>query len=128
MNMNLPKTPFYPGRAAIDAYGNGGFRFAEMSHRGSLLILGDGIHGWDVGDVSAVDRTSFNVLFAAPEGIEFILFGTGAVQVFPPSDLRQAFETAGIGLEIMSTGAACRTFNILLAEQRAVGAALIAVA
>jgi uncharacterized protein len=115
----------YPGRAPIDAYGNGGFRFAGMSHRGSLLCLPSGIHGWDPGGV--VDRTTLSRVFAEAESIEVLLVGTGREIVPLGPDLAAALREARIVAEAMSTGAAVRTFNVLLAEERAVAAALLAV-
>ena len=119
---------FYPGRAPIDAYGNGGFRFADMSHRGSLLLLPSGIYGWTVATPAALTLADLSSVLAETVSIEFLLLGTGPTQIFPPLELRREIERAGLGLEIMSTGAAARTYNILLAEKRAVAAALMAVA
>ena len=119
---------FYPGQAPIEAYGEGGFRFAGMSHRGSLLVLPTGIYAWEATDAGTLSIASFEQLIAGKAGIEFVLLGTGLAQVFPSLALRQAFEALDIGLEAMSTGAAARTFNVLLAEGRKVAAALIAVA
>lgn len=116
----------YPYQAPIDAYGNGGFRFADMSHRGSILCLPSGIHAWDVASAEVLTPDSFQrVLNGQPIG--FLLLGTGARQVFPSRAVKEAFAAAGIGLEPMDTGAAARTYNVLLGEKRAVGAALIAV-
>ena len=109
---------FYPARAPIDAYGNGGFRFADMSHRGSLLLLASGIQGWDIVDPAGLTLASLAPVLAAGAQHEFLLLGTGATQVFPSLVIRRAFDEAGIGLEVMSTGAAARTYNILLAEKR----------
>jgi uncharacterized protein len=120
-------TSFYPGRAPIDAYGDGGFRFAGMSHRGSLLILPSGIHAWPPASMAGVAVDSFALAFAEPESIGLMLFGTGEIQVFPSADIRRAFALRAITLEAMDTGAAARTYNVLLAEGRAVAAALIAV-
>ena len=119
----------YPGRAPIDAYGNGGFRFAGMSHKGSIVALPSGMWAWDAGDPAALTVAILTRVFAEPRGgdFQFLLLGTGAKQVFPPLELRRAFMEAGLGLDIMSTGAACRTYNVLLAEGRPVGAALMAV-
>jgi uncharacterized protein len=115
----------YPGRAPIDAYGNGGFRFAEMSHRGAILCLPSGVYAWE--PASPVDVASFAPVLAEKEALHVLLLGTGTKQVFPAPDVRRAFADAGVGLEAMTTGAACRTYNILLAEGRMVGAALIPV-
>jgi uncharacterized protein len=120
-----PASARYPGRAAIDAYGNGGFRFAEMSHRGAILCLPSGVYAWE--PAAPLDIASFALVFAENDALQSLLLGTGAKQVFPTPDLRRAFAEAGVGLEAMNTGAACRTYNILLAEGRPVGAALIPV-
>jgi uncharacterized protein len=115
----------YPGRAPIDAYGNGGFRFARMSHRGSLLCLPSGIYGWDAPAV--IDAASLARVFAEANAIEILLLGTGADLVPVAKPLRERLRAAKIVPEPMSTGAAVRTFNLLLAEDRAVAAALVAV-
>lgn len=116
----------YPGRAPVDTYGNGGFRFAEMSHRGSILCLPSGIYGWSA--EQPADLTIANLKrVLAEEGLELLLVGTGKDLVPLPAKLRQALLDKGIRCDPMSTGAAARTFNVLLAEGRAVGAALLAV-
>jgi len=115
----------YPGRAPIDAYGNGGFRFARMSHRGSLLCLPSGIYGWDA--PAAIDVASLARVFAEAAEIEILLLGTGRELVPVAKPVRERLRAAQIVPEPMSTGAAVRTFNLLLAEARAVAAALLAV-
>jgi uncharacterized protein len=117
----------YPGRAPIDAYGNGGFRFAEMSHRGSILCLPSGIHGWGAQDVAHLRPEDFDKVVAEAEGIEILLVGTGNDLRRLPAELRARLKQHGIAADPMSTGAAVRTYNVLLAEDRAVAAALIAV-
>ncbi|HVY43065.1 MAG TPA: Mth938-like domain-containing protein [Hyphomicrobiaceae bacterium] len=117
----------YPGRAPIDAYGNGGFRFAGMSHRGSILCLADSIVAWSASDAYRLTSDDFAPVLAERDRIRALLLGTGARQVFPPETILAEFREAGIGLEPMDTGAACRTYNVLLAEGRPVAAALIAV-
>jgi len=117
----------FPGRAPIDAYGNSGFRFAEMSHRGSILCLPSGIYAWDVVDAAALTMSDFAAVLRELEMPGFLLLGTGRAQVFPALDIRRTFADAKVGLEPMDTGAACRTYNVLLAERRQVAAALIAV-
>ena len=117
----------FPGRAPIDAYGNGGFRFAEMSHQGSILCLTDGVFAWDVNEADDLALAHFQPIMEALAPPAFLLLGTGAKQVFPPFEVRRAFLDVGLGLEPMDTGAAARTYNVLLAEQRPVAAALIAV-
>lgn len=119
---------FLPGRHAIDAYGNGGFRFADMSHKGSILILPSGVRAWDVADANALTTADFKGVFDEAAEIELLLLGTGTGIVPLPESIRWRFREARIGLELMPTGAAARTFNILLAENRRVAAGLVAVA
>ncbi len=118
----------YPYQAPIDAYGNGGFRFADMSHRGSILCLPTGVHAWEAADPERLAPEHFQRVLDLKSKIGFLLLGTGVQQVWPDKAVRQAFAEAGIGLETMDTGAAARTYNVLLAERRPVAAALIAVA
>src|SRR5581483_948417 len=120
--MSAP-TARYPGRAPIDAYGNGGFRFAAMSHRGSLLCLPSGIYAWPPTGVGDIEEPGpFAPALAVGPSLGLLLLGTVRRHA-----IRRAFEEARIALEAMDTGAACRTYNVLLAEQRPVGAALLAV-
>ncbi|WP_262267624.1 MULTISPECIES: Mth938-like domain-containing protein [Microvirga] len=118
---------FLPGRYPFDAYGNGGFRFADMSHRGSLLALPSGIRAWPVGSVAELTDEALDPVFAEADAIDLLLLGTGTDIAAIPASFRTRFREAGIGLDVMQTGAAARTYNILLGENRKVGAALIAV-
>jgi uncharacterized protein len=118
----------YPCSAPIDAYGNGGFRFAGMSHRGSILCLPSGIYAWDVSGIDDLGPAHLARALAAPEErVGILLLGTGTALALPSAEVREACQAAGVALEIMQTGAAARTYNVLLAEGRSVGAALIAV-
>ena len=117
----------YPGRAPVDAYGNGGFRFAGMSHRGSLLLLPSGIYGWPVTEPGGLDEASLARVFEEAEAVDVLLVGCGRELVPLAAPLRERLRASNIVAEPMSTGAAVRTFNVLLAEARAVAAALIAV-
>jgi uncharacterized protein len=118
---------FVPGRFPIDAYGNGGFRFADMSHRGSILALPSGIRAWEVKSPAEISEDTMAPVFEEGGALELLLLGTGT-EVAPVSQaLRSRFRDARVRLEIMQTGAAARTFNVLVAENRKVGAALIAV-
>ena len=119
---------FVPGRHGIDAYGDGGFRFAEMSHRGSILVLPSGIRAWDATEPRAIDAGALAPVLAEAGAIDLLLVGTGLDIAPLPEALRRRLREAGIGLDVMQTGAAARTYNILLAENRKVAAALIAVA
>ena len=118
---------FVPGRHQIDAYGNGGFRFAEMSHRGSILALPSGVKAWTVTRPAEFTAEAFAPVFEEAEAIEILLIGTGRDVAGFPADLRQRLPEAGFGIDVMQTGAAARTYNVLVAENRKVAAALIAV-
>ena len=117
----------FPGRAPIDAYGNGGFRFADMSHKGSLLCLPSGVYGWEPADAERLVAADFERLLAEAGDVEILLVGMGRELRRLPEALRSVLRDARISADPMSTGAAVRTYNVLLAEDRAVAAALIAV-
>lgn len=120
--------PHLPRAALIDAYGDGGFRFGGMSHRGSLLCFPDGIWAWPVTDVAGLTAESLAVAFDRAGNLDFFLIGTGSDPWPIPEHLRTRFREASLRVDSMPTGAAVRTYNILLAENRRVGAGLIAVA
>ncbi|MBW9061894.1 Mth938-like domain-containing protein [Rhizobium herbae] len=117
----------FPGRAPIESYGNGGFRFADMSHRGSLLMLPSGIYGWDMVEGDPLTVENFQRVFDEAADIEVLLVGTGKDIRPLPKELKARFKELSISSDPMSTGAAVRTYNIMLAESRAVAAAFIAV-
>jgi len=116
-----------PRAAPIDAYGNGGFRFAEMSHRGSLLCLPDGIWAWPVSDPAQIGEAALARVFDNAAAIDTLLIGTGAGVWLAPEPLRNALRAVRIVLDVMQTGPAIRTYNIMMGEGRRVAAALIAV-
>jgi uncharacterized protein len=119
--------PHLPRPAPIEAYGNGGFRFADMSHRGSLLCFPDGIWAWPVTRVAELTAAVLEPVFSRGESLDFFLIGGGRDPFVLPGPLRARFNAASLSVDAMATGAAVRTYNILLAENRRVGAGLIAV-
>ena len=119
--------PHLPRSAPIEAYGKGGFAFADMSHRGSLLCLPDAIWAWPVTSPEQIDRASLARVFAAAAGIDTLIIGTGNEFWLPPSDLRDALRSVKVVVDAMQTGPAIRTYNIMMGERRRVAAALIAV-
>ena len=125
--MTVNDTGHFPQQVGIDAYGNGGFRFAEMSHRGSLLCLPTGMHGWDVSTPAEITVESLAPLLAAAADIDVLMIGLGHDVTGLAAEVREALRANGIIVEAITTGGAVRTYNVLLAEQRAVAAALIAV-
>ena len=116
-----------PQQALIDAHGAGGFRFAGLSHRGSLLCLPDGIWAWPVDGVAALTEEVFASIFARTDALDFFIIGTGAQPWILPEPLRQKFREMHVSADTMTTGAAVRTYNVMLMESRRVGAGLIAV-
>ena len=122
-----PDVPHLPRSAPIEAYGKGGFAFDDMSHRGSLLCLPDGIWAWSVTSPAQIDRYSLERIFKAANSIDTLIVGTGTDVWLPPSALREALRGVRVVLDAMQTGPAIRTYNIMMGERRRVAAALIAV-
>ena len=119
-------TAFFPGRPSIDSYGGGGFRFAGMTHRGSILALPSGVYEWDV-QPDALTLDDFAAVLRERSDIDMLLFGTGLAMARLPLAVREAIAATGMTLECMSTAAAISTYNLLRGENRKVAAALIAV-
>ena len=119
--------PHLPRSATIEAYGHGGFVFAGMSHRGSLLCLPDAVWAWDVTKPEQIDKYSLARVFDTANSIDTLIVGTGNTVWLPPPDLRAALRAVRVVLDTMQTGAAIRTYNIMIGERRRVAAALIAV-
>jgi uncharacterized protein len=114
------------GRQFIQAHREGGFTIAGVRHDGSVLVLPERTLPWPVGDLDAVTLESLAPITAAATTLDILVLGCGAAFGQPAADLRQALRAQGIVTEAMDTRAACRTFNVLLAEDRRVAAALIA--
>lgn len=125
--MVSPEAPHLPRSAPIEAYGQGGFHFDTMSHRGSLICLPDAMWAWNISHPQDIDRASLARVFAAASGIDTLLIGTGTQIWLPPNDLRDALRRLHVGVDAMLTGPAIRTYNIMIGERRRVAAALIAV-
>ncbi|NOX73953.1 MAG: hypothetical protein GXP03_10155 [Alphaproteobacteria bacterium] len=110
----------FEGLLPIDSYGPGFFRLGGVVHHGALILLPGQVQSWG-------DPTDFTVFLRADRQFDVVFLGTG-VDMIPLSQAhRQEFDKAGLGLEIMSTPTACRTYNMLLAEGRRVAAGLIPV-
>jgi uncharacterized protein len=126
--MTMDLTPSVPaGRQMIESYGGGRFRVSGRVHEGSIIVFPDRTLAWPVADLAQVTEESLAPVLAEREGIEVVLLGCGARLTQVPRALRRAFRESGLPLEFMDTGAACRTYNVLAAEDRRVVAALIAV-
>jgi uncharacterized protein len=121
------EAPHLPRQALIDAHGGGGFRFAGMSHRGSLLCLPDGIWAWPVAAPADVTEDMLALALARTAAMDFFILGSGSAPWAMPKALRERFREAHVSVDVMMTGPAVRTYNVMLMEERRVGAGLIAV-
>ena len=110
----------YPDARPIEGYGPGFFRIAGQVIHGAALIQSTGAQGWGGFDDTAA-------IIALKDAIDVVFVGTGAEVAHLPAAFREAIEAAGIGVEGMSSPAACRTYNVLLSEGRRVAAALLPV-
>jgi uncharacterized protein len=111
------------GQRPVDGYGPGGFRIDGDWHEGSLVLLPAGVRPLD----GPPTLESLAAVLAAAEELDVLLVGTGPEIAPLPRPVRAALEAAGIGVETMSTPSACRTYNVLLTENRRVAAALVAI-
>ena len=127
--MSLPASaeqPHLPYPAPIEAYGAGGFRFAGLSHRGSLLCLPDGIWAWPVASPEEVTAATLGLVFERAAQLDLLILGTGRDFWIVPPDLRERLRGHSLKWEAMPTSAAIRTYNVLVVEGRRVAAGLIA--
>lgn len=121
-------TPLIPeGRQVIETYGDGGFRVSGTRWTGSVLVMPQRTLAWPPQAFTAVTLESLEPLLQAAEDIQVLLLGCGKGAQLPSKEFRAALRDRGIVVEPMDTGAAARTYNVLMAEDRAVAAALIAV-
>jgi uncharacterized protein len=115
------------GRQLIESYGGGGFKVAGVRYAGSVLVFSHETLVWPVAAASDVTRSSLEEVVRRAGNVRILILGCGRGHSPRPAGLDAELRAAGIGLEWMDTGAACRTFNVLVLEEREVAAALIAV-
>lgn len=115
------------GKQVVESYGAGRFRVSGSLYRGSILVFPEETLNWDVTGVDALAAGSFTAVIQRAGEIDVLLLGCGPRMTMISPALRKALRESGIVIEPMDTGAACRTYNVLLSEGRQVGAALIAV-
>ena len=126
--MSLDITPMVPaGRQVIQNYGSGQFMVSGVRLAGSALVFPERSLAWNVTTFEALSIDDFAEVTRADPKPEILLLGTGAGGALLPADLRAGLRAAGMIAECMNTGAACRTFNVLMGEDRRVAAALFAV-
>ena len=114
-------------RQLVQTYGDGRFRIAGAVHEGSVIVFPDRTFAWAAASIEDVSEASLASVFAGADEIDILLLGCGRAIGPVAPDLRAALRRVKIAVEPMDTGAACRTFNVLVAEERRVAAALIAV-
>lgn len=120
-------TPAVPaGRQLIEGYRPGGFRIAGVQHAGSVLVLPERTLAWSVGAPEDITAASLAPITATEPRVELLIIGLGPQFGLIAAELRAALRGHGISVEAMATDAACRTYNVLLSEDRRVAAALIA--
>lgn len=121
-------TPLIPqGKQVIESYGEGRFRISGKVHQGSVIVFPERTVAWPIAEFSELKPDSLDAVISARKSVDVLLLGCGAKMTLLPRILREKLRTAGIVPEPMDTGAACRTFNVLMSEERLVAAALIAV-
>ena len=115
------------GRQLIESYGDGRFRISGAVHEGSVLVLPERSLAWPVAVIEEISLDNLAPVIAVAAALEILLIGCGPRLAPVPEGLRQALRGHGLVVEPLDTGAACRTYNVLITEDRPVAAALIAV-
>lgn len=114
-------------RKLVDGYGGGAISIRGETYRKPIVLLADRVLDWPVADIAALTLADFQKLLDLPVRPAILLLGMGKRALFVRPDLRQGLRDAGMVADLMDTGAACRTYNLLLAEERSVGACLVPV-
>jgi uncharacterized protein len=123
-------TPLQPSqdRQILQAYGKGGFRVSDTHWAGAVIVFPTRTINWNVATFADFTLEVFTpVAQASDPPIELLLIGTGQRMALLPTKLQAGLRAMGFGIDIMDTGAACRTYNVLIGEERRVAAALLPV-
>jgi uncharacterized protein len=120
--------PRFSGQPLVDAYGDGGFRLAGQRFEGSVIVTPRGLFPWTPKAVQEISPASLAAVIEASGEFDFLIVGSGEVTARLPADARRRLESQTIFPDVMATAPACRTYNLMLSENRRVAAALIAVA
>lgn len=115
------------GTQIIQSYNDGGFRVSGTRYEGAVLVHGSQTQAWDVNDFPALKEEDFSNLAENSADIDVVLLGVGARMQFLPKVLKVRLKELGLHVEVMDSAAACRTYNVLIAEERRVVAALLPV-
>lgn len=114
-------------RQLVQSYGNGGFRVSGVVYQGSVIVMPTLAVAWPAMSVQQLTFADFEPLIARAPELDVCLLGCGVTMSPLARDVRLALKDAGLSVDPMDTGAACRTYNVLMGEGRAVAAALIAI-
>ena len=126
--MSFDITPAVPlGRQLIQSYGDGGFTISDQTYDHPVIIFPDRTLVWKPGDLAVPTLEAFSRVFDADPPVDILLVGCGPISLFMPLIFREMIKEKGVVIEPMDTGSACRTYNVLLAEERRVAAALVPV-
>lgn len=127
--MAAPPPAPHPDRKIVDAYGKGAFTIRGQRHAGPIILLPDAVLPWSFDDIGALTIGDFAALVALEPARRpgILLIGMGTRTQFVAPAVRAALREAGMIADLMDTGAACRTYNVLLAEERRVAACLVPV-
>ena len=116
------------GQQVIHSYAPGQFRITNIVHTYPVIVFPDNTQRWDItGSAEDLSLESFDILLPAADKIDILLVGCGTQGIFAPALKEKLKAAAGIAADFMDTGAACRTYNVLMAEGRLVAAALLPV-
>jgi uncharacterized protein len=116
-------------RAPVSLTSNGALQLGGVVHGGALLISSTDVYAWGAANIAGAGADILNFLDTHErQRGEFLLLGTGTALAFPPPAFRAEIDRRGLGLETMDTSAACRTYNVLVAEARVFTAALLPLA
>ena len=116
-------------RQIVQSYGRAGFRVSDAVWSGAIIIFPTRTIAWPVAGIGDFALAAFNAVAEASDpNIDLLLIGTGQRMALLPSRLRTDLRALGFGIEVMDTGAACRTYNVLIGEERRVAAALLPLA
>ncbi len=115
-------------RQILQAYGKGSFRVSDMEWRGAIIVFPTRTVNWNVTALPDLTLDAFvPVAEATDPPIELLLIGTGPRMALLPAKLQAGLRAMGFGIDVMETGAACRTYNVLIGEERRVAAAMLPV-
>ncbi len=116
------------GTQVLQGYADGGFKVSGVRYEGAVIVMASGTRGWGVKKAfSELVLEDFQALINQADDIDVVLLGCGGTIAFLPPALRSALKEAGLSVDVMDSGAACRTYNVLVAEGRRVAAALLPV-